>query len=107
MNPRRIEIHVKGHTKKVENDFEIANIIAHLQGVYVRDALIATVGNMFSSKNSKPYEYPEKPYSFDKENNELSEEEIQRQRDLFVANYMAMMANFQLSHKKGQAEESE
>ena len=33
-----------------------------MQGIYIRDALLSTVGNMFSAKGSRPMEYPKEPY---------------------------------------------
>jgi hypothetical protein len=33
-----------------------------MQGWYIRDALLSTVGNMFSGKSSAPIEYPAEPY---------------------------------------------
>lgn len=33
-----------------------------LQGIYVRDALLATVGNMFADNRSEKNEYPAEPY---------------------------------------------
>jgi hypothetical protein len=33
-----------------------------LQGIYVRDALLATVGNMFADKSANKNEYPAEPY---------------------------------------------
>lgn len=38
------------------------NEMLWMQGIYVRDALLATVGNMFSGKGSKPITYPKEPY---------------------------------------------
>ena len=39
--------------------------MAWLTGVYIKNALEATVGNMFKDKNSDPFNYPAQPYSFD------------------------------------------
>lgn len=33
-----------------------------MQGWYIRDALLSTVGNMFAGKSSAPIEYPAEPY---------------------------------------------
>lgn len=67
------------------------------QGVYVRDALLSTVGNMFSSKSAKKIEYPKKPYGIG--NKELSKREIELQRKLVMASLQAMKTNFDLSKK--------
>lgn len=74
------------------------NALMHLQGMYFSDSLRATVGNMFKKKSSKPFEYPKKPYELNIQN-EFTEEELQKQRELFVAKLMAMQTNFELSHK--------
>lgn len=39
------------------------NEILWLQGLYVRDALVCTVGNMFAGKSGKQHEYPKEPYA--------------------------------------------
>lgn len=66
--------------------------------MYFAEALRATVGNMFKKKSAKPYDYPKKPYEFN-ENVELTEDELQRQRELFVARLEVMKTNFELSHQ--------
>jgi hypothetical protein len=38
------------------------NEILWMQGLYIREALRSTVGNMFSGKGATPIEYPEEPY---------------------------------------------
>lgn len=38
------------------------NEVLWMQGVYIREALLSTVGNMFSGKGSTPIEYPKEPY---------------------------------------------
>ena len=38
------------------------NEMLWMQGLYVRDALLATVGNMFLDKSAKKNEYPAEPY---------------------------------------------
>lgn len=104
MNPRKIMIHIKAYRLKVQRDLDISNTVAHLQGSYFCEALLATVGNMFASKKSKAHEYPQKPYELNATLEELDEKEKQRQRDLFVANYYAMMTNFNMNKeiKEGQ-----
>ena len=39
------------------------NEMLWMQGVYMRDALLCTVGNMFAGKGATPIEYPQEPYS--------------------------------------------
>ena len=78
-----------------------ADLKAYVQGEYFYEALLATVGNLFNK--GKPHKFPEKPYSQNKEV-ELTEEEIQRQRELFVANLKAMETNFNLNKQKEKEE---
>lgn len=103
MNPHAIELLIEAEKLKTEREYKKANVYAHLMGVYVCNALAATVGNMFIAKGQKPNEYPNMPFELNdkSERQELTEEEIQRQRDLFVANYMTMQTNFNLAKKKG------
>ena len=74
--------------------------MAHLQGAYFVEALLATVGNMFSSKTSKKHSYPDKPYDLDLDNKK-EEREQESQLQLFTANLTTMMNNFNLSKEKG------
>lgn len=79
-------------------------MLAHLQGQYFAEAIMATVCNALSGKSGKKYEYPSKPYKLNTSTQEeMSEKEMQKQRELFVAKLMAMQANYELNHnnKKG------
>ena len=62
LNPRIIEVLIKAQSEKVKNDIKYHNMLYHLQGHYFADALLATVGNMFSAKGSKKFEYPKEPH---------------------------------------------
>lgn len=102
MNPHRIRIHIKSHNIRVKREFELFNVEAHLQGEYFCEALAAVVGKMFGGK----HEYPKEAYKFGNETSEeLTEQEIQAQRDLFVARFLAMQSNFNLA--KGKKNETE
>ena len=74
--------------------------MAHLQGIYVRDALLSTVGNMFSSKTSEKIKYPEKPYDLNLDGNK-EEREKESQLELFTASLDMAMKNFNLSKEQG------
>lgn len=50
------------------------NEVLWMQGVYIREALLSTVGNMFSGKGSTPIEYPKEPYP-------ITEEQIETKRE--------------------------
>lgn len=102
MNPHIIKLLLKGHEEKIkEQDY-----MAWLQGQYFVSALDATVCNseFWRNKGSKPHRYVEKPFlenlnrEKSKENNE---DELQKKRELFVARFEAMGANFRLSKKNG------
>ena len=53
---------VRAYRKAYELKRRQQNDALWLQGIYVRDALLATVGNMFADKNSNKNEYPTEPY---------------------------------------------
>ena len=95
---RQIRYISNAYIEKQEDDFKTADIKAYIQGLYVRDALLCTVGNMFGDKSAK-FTYPEKAYSLAREDEKLSEDEIQRQRDAFVATLQTMAHNFNRNKK--------
>ena len=72
--------------------------MAYIQGAYVADALMATVGNMFAGKTSKKHEYPDKPYVLNTE--EQRETEAERQRKLLASQLTLAMHNFNRSKSK-------
>lgn len=76
MNPRILGAISDGYARKIKNEYERKNVIAHLQGMYFADAIMSTVGNaLFKGKHS----YPKKPYKFFEEHiseNDNSNEEI-------------------------------
>lgn len=49
-------------------------------GIYVRDALLSTVGNMLAGKGHKPIKYPDAPYPITEEGVEKYQEEQQRKK---------------------------
>lgn len=70
-------------------------------GNYVLSAVAVAVEAILAGKKAKG-KYIDTPL-FDNagtENKELSEEELQKQRELFVAKLMIMKTNFDLNHKK-------
>lgn len=76
--------------RKMKNKIEELDYQSWLIGTYVKDSLLATVGNMFS-KGSK-YKFPTEPYSFNKvvkkKDEPLSDVENER---LLQQNYMEML----------------
>lgn len=65
LNPRKINIMVKAYNEVKQAEIRQANMICHLHGMYMVDALLATVGNMFRSKGQKAFEYPREPFTLD------------------------------------------
>ncbi len=53
---------VRAFRKSYELKRRQQNEMLWMQGLYVRDALLSTVGNMFAKKGSTPIEYPDEPY---------------------------------------------
>lgn len=76
-------------------------MIAHLQGAYIVEALLTTVGNMLSDKNSKKHEYPSQPYDLNLDGKK-TEREQESQLQLLKANLNNAMSNFNLGHSKEQ-----
>ena len=74
--------------------------MAYLQGAYVAEALMATVGNMLSDKRSQKHEYPDRPYDLDLDGNKDNREQ-ERQLEKFKAQLTARMNNFNLSNEQG------
>lgn len=64
-----------------------------MQGIYIRDALLSTVGNMFSSKSNAPNEYPKEPYPVTAEQvAEKESAERKRMEERIKADMLAMAA---------------
>ena len=64
-----------------------------MQGLYFRDALLSTVGNMFSSKSATPNEYPKEPYPVTAEQvAEREEAEHRRMEERMKADFAALAA---------------
>ena len=96
---RRMNIIAKAYSEKLEDDFKIADVVAFVQGRYIVEALLCTVGNMLGGKNTK-FSYPEKPYSLVKQEEQLTEDEIEKQRQQFIAALQTMQHNFEINKEK-------
>ena len=92
MTPHQVMLCIKAHEKQLEEK----NFLAHLQGEYFVEALLATVGNMFSGKGASKFTYPEKPHElFEKPvERELTQEEKDTQVKALFADLMARKARF-------------
>lgn len=84
----------------MEQKRDYDNFIAYLNGIYVREALVSTVGNMFLGKGKKPYEYPDKPIELSGKERELTEDEKELQRQNFLASLFTMQSNFERNKKE-------
>lgn len=109
MNPRIVNAHIEGHKLFIQEQ----NALYHLEGVYTKCALDATVGNMFKKKGAKAIEYPAKPFDFNDDSSEsspegtngMSEEEKKRKTQMLFASLRIMQANFELSKHNTRGEE--
>ena len=93
LNMKHIHYIANAYAEKQESEFKIADVMAFIQGRYMVDALLCTVGNMFGGKNSK-FEYPEQAYSMKGQEKELTQDEIEQQRQQFIATLQTMERNF-------------
>lgn len=93
--PKELEPYNKAHKMNiVEQD----NLQHMWWGNYGISALIVAIDKCFSKKPKA--EYIKEPILSKKiENDGLTEEEIQKQRELFVAKLQVMQTNFELSKK--------
>ena len=101
---KRMQIIANAYTEKVNDEFRMSDVVAFIQGRYMVEALLCTVGNMLGGKNAK-FKYPEKAYTMMNEEENLTEDEIQRQREQFIAMMKVMETNFK--HKKETADGNE
>jgi hypothetical protein len=87
---------VRAYRKADEMKRRRENEILWMQGLYFRDALVCTVGNMFSGKGSKQYEYPKEPYAITE--SEISEREARDEKlreERIKAEFAAFAARIQ------------
>ena len=97
-----IRVIANAYSEKIKDDFRLADTMAFIQGRYMVEALLCTVGNMLGGKNTK-FSYPDEPYSASYTKNELTEDEIELQRQQFITALKTMEANFNLNKQKNQA----
>lgn len=102
LNPHKLKPYIKANELREERKREEMNVMAYVQGIYVRDALLCTVGNMFKSKG-KPYEYPEEPHELFgvkkkiEEEVELTEDDKIARTDALFTRLSLMKDNYELS----------
>lgn len=94
LNPYIINRIIDGYKdKQKETDFYL-----WLQGKYTYIAMSTVMANAFGK--GKKVDYIEEPLLAHSEEKELTEEQKQVQRDLFMAQLNVMMANFEATNKK-------
>ena len=100
LNPHSLQLIADGYNIAYKRQIEANNAIAYLQGQYFVEALLCTVGNMFSDKRNNKHKYPEKPYDLNLDGNK-EERNKEDQIKLFASNLDMMMTNFNLSKEQG------
>ncbi len=95
MNPHIIKLLMDGYMERMKQQ----DYINWLNGQYTLSAVVVAVANCFSKKSNA--KYIEKPIlqEMEEKSRTLSEEELQRQRELFVAKLELMKTNFEISHQ--------
>lgn len=95
---------VRAYRKSYELKRRQQNESLWMQGLYIRDALLSTVGNMFAGKGATPIEYPPEPYSITAEQvAEKEEAERRRMEERMKADLMAMAARMIKQKMPGEA----
>ena len=103
LTPHDMNLIVKSYREKMKEKLDYDNLICFLQGRYIVDSLLCTVGNMFSKKGAKNHEYPKEPYDLNpEEERELTEEEKEIQVKAIFMNLERMKENFERA-KKGES----
>ena len=95
---------VRAYRKAHEFKRQQQNEMLWMQGLYVRDALLATVGNMFAEKGAKPIEYPGEPYPVTAA--QAAEKEAAERRKMeerMKADFMALAARMIKQKMPGEA----
>ena len=98
LNPKKLEPFKKAYfIKQEERDAEVWAMC----GNYVLSAVYTAVESCLNGKKSRS-KYIESPVLKDRvdDKKELTEEELQKQRELFVAKLLVMKANFELNNSK-------
>lgn len=100
MTPHDVLVVLEGYKLHRKQETEYQNLMMYIQGRYMVDAILCTVGNMFSKKGAKQIEYPKEPYDLEPDR-ELTQEEKDAKADEIIKNLMRMQENFEKAHKKG------
>lgn len=100
LTPRKLNVILDGYKLKRKTEDEKQWIL----GGYIFEAVSLAMGNAFRKKNQKPKSYFEildKPFFTNINNVDgMSEEEIQKKRELLMAQLRTKQSNFELTHGK-------
>ena len=98
LTPRSLKVVAEGYKLKRQVEDEKNWLL----GGYLFEAVSIALGNSFRKKNQKAksyFEVREKPYLHDL-NNEMSETQKEKNRELVLAQLHVMQTNFNLKHGK-------
>ena len=101
---KKMTIIANAYSEKLREDFRMSDLVAFIQGRYMVEALLCTVGNMLGGKNAK-FSYPEQAYSMNDVEEVLTEEQIEQQRMQFIASLQTMQHNFEINKEKQKIED--
>lgn len=98
MNPRILSAIADGYNQRIRYE----DHMNWLNGQYMLSAVIVGVERNLAGKKSKA-EYFKKPIleQVEEENKPISDDELQKQRILFMEKLKIMQSNFEISHPKG------
>lgn len=98
--PNMLRVYDKAHLLRLQEIDQMAHMFV---GNYVISAFATVLDGCFNGKKAKT-EYIKEPVliSFENQNKELSEEEIQAQQMAFMAKLEIMKTNFDATHKKSE-----
>lgn len=100
MTPHDVLLILEGYQSKRKQETEYQNVMMYIQGRYFVDALMCTVGNMFSKKGAEQIKYPKEPYDLEPDR-ELTQAEKDAKANEVIQNLMRMQENFEKAHNKG------
>lgn len=97
MNPRILSAIAEGYNQRVRN----ADYMNWINGQYTLAAVTVGVERNLAGRKAKS-EYPQNPFfeEIEKQNKPLSDDELQKQRELFVERLKTMQSNFEISRGK-------
>ena len=97
MNPRILSAIAEGYSQRVKKE----DYLNWINGQYTLAAVTVGVERNLAGRKAKS-EYPKNPFfeEIEKQNKPLSDDELQKQRELFVERLKTMQSNFEISNGK-------